>query len=107
MLNYANGGVKLKSSKLYIGDGVIFDSLHPEEIVVGEHVHITMGTIILTHCLDTHIPFGVRWNKGHVEIGDYTFIGARTIICNNVKIGTNCIIGAGSIVTKDIPDNEI
>lgn len=86
---------------------MIFDSLYPDEIVVGNHVHITMGTIILTHCLDTRHPFGVKWNKGHVEIGDHTFIGARTIICNNVKIGRNCIVGAGSIVTRNIPDNEI
>jgi len=66
-----------------------------------------MGTIILTHNLDTQYPLGCKWRKGHVEIGDFTFVGARSIICNDVKIGRNCIIGAGSIVTKDIPDNEI
>jgi len=107
VLNCVNGGVRLKSDKIYIGDEVIFDSLYPEEIVIGEHVHITMRTIILTHRLDTRHPVGVKWEKGHVEIGDYTFIGAGTIICNSVKIGRNCIVGAGSIVTKDIPDNEI
>ncbi len=40
-------------------------------------------------------------------IGKHTFIGVNTIICNSVRIGDNVIIGAGSIVTKDIPDNEI
>lgn len=35
------------------------------------------------------------------------FIGARTIICSNVEIGDNAIIGAGSIVTKNIPPNQI
>ena len=32
-------------------------------------------------------------------------IGARSIVCQNVTIGTNSIIGANSVVTKDIPDN--
>lgn len=35
------------------------------------------------------------------------FVGANTIILKGVKIGKNAVIGAGSIVTKDIPHNEI
>ena len=34
-------------------------------------------------------------------------IGFRTIIMKGVKIGSNVLIGAGSIVTKDIPDNSL
>ncbi len=90
----------------YIGEGVIFDSLYPEEIVIGKHVHITMGCIILSHALDTSVK-GIRWKKSPVKIGDNCFIGAKTIICNSVQIGNNVIIGAGSVVTKNIPDNEI
>lgn len=44
---------------------------------------------------------------GTIEIGDNTFIGARVILLDNIRIGKNCIIGSGSIVTKDIPDNSI
>ena len=100
------GGVKLKSKHVVIGEGVIFDGLYPEEIEVGDHVHITMNCVILTHNLDTTSQ-GIRWRKGHVSIGDRAFIGAGTIICNSVNIGRNAIVGAGSVVTKDIPDNEI
>ena len=38
-------------------------------------------------------------------IGDNTYIGPNVCIVENVKIGNNVTIGAGSIVTKDIPDN--
>ena len=38
---------------------------------------------------------------------DNCFIGANTVICNPVTIGANSVVGAGSVVTKDIPDNEI
>lgn len=100
------GGVKLKSRSIHIGEGVIFDSLYPEEIEIGNHVHITMNCVILTHNLDTSSS-RIKWQRGHVKIGDGAFIGAASIICNTVTIGDNAIVGAGSVVTKDIPDNEI
>lgn len=101
------GGVRITDvSHTYIGEGVIFDSLYPEEIIIGKHVHITMRCIILSHSLDTSKK-GIHWKKSTVRIGNNCFIGANTIICSNVHIGNNVIIGAGSIVTKNIPDNEI
>ena len=42
-----------------------------------------------------------------IEIGDYCFIGAHSIILKGVTIGDKSIIGAGSIVTKSIPECEI
>ena len=45
------------------------------------------------------------WEYGkEVTIGDNVWIGGNTVICPGVNIGSNVIIGAGSVVTKDIPD---
>lgn len=45
------------------------------------------------------------WEYGkQVTIGDNVWIGGNTVICPGVNIGCNVIIGAGSVVTKDIPD---
>ena len=44
---------------------------------------------------------------GKVTIGDRVFIGASTIILPGVAIGNDVIIGAGSVVTRDIPDNSV
>ena len=44
---------------------------------------------------------------GPVVIGDNAWIGQRAMVCKGVTIGENSIIGAGSIVTKDIPANVI
>lgn len=42
-----------------------------------------------------------------VTIGDNCWIGGNAVICPGVKIGNGVVIGAGSVVTKDIPDNVI
>lgn len=39
-----------------------------------------------------------------IEIGSNVWVGGGAIICPGVKIGSKCVIGAGSVVTKDIPD---
>lgn len=47
------------------------------------------------------------WSKGPIEIGDETWVGAYSKILGGVKIGKHCVIGAGSLVTRDIPDYSI
>ncbi|MBQ9902012.1 MAG: sugar O-acetyltransferase [Clostridia bacterium] len=42
-----------------------------------------------------------------VTIGDNVWIGGNVVICPGVTVGSNCVIGAGSVVTKDIPDWSI
>lgn len=43
------------------------------------------------------------FSKGPVSIGDNVWIGDKAVILPNVTIGTGAVIGAGSVVTKDIP----
>ncbi|SFH63866.1 transferase hexapeptide (six repeat-containing protein) [Pisciglobus halotolerans] len=42
-----------------------------------------------------------------VHIGNNVWIGAHAVLLPGVKIGENTVIGAGSVVTKDLPDNVI
>lgn len=98
------GGVKIKSPRhTFIGEDVRFDTLYPEKILIEQGVVITAGTLILSHFVLSPKPD----NKDiAVHIKEYAFIGAHTIICKPVTIGRGAI-GAGSVITKDIPDNEI
>jgi maltose O-acetyltransferase len=45
--------------------------------------------------------------KARVVIGDYVWIGARAIILPGVTIGDNVVVGAGSVVTKDVKPNMV
>lgn len=42
-----------------------------------------------------------------MSIGDGSYIGINTVIVGNVKIGKHCVIGANSVVTKDVPDYSV
>lgn len=96
----------VKCGKSFIGQQVIFDSEHPENIEIGDFCAITMRCILLTHYV---VPRGSYhdYEYGKIKIGNNVFLGANTVITKSVTIGDNVIVGAGSIVTKDIPSNEI
>ena len=95
------GGVNIKGRALIYG-GVRFDTVAPDKVFIGNNVAITAGTKILTHYLDPTRK-GRMFRIGEVHIEDDVFIGVNTIICNSVTIGKGAIVGAGSVVTKNIP----
>ena len=45
--------------------------------------------------------------SGCIEVMDNVFIGSNSTILPNVKIGPNALIAAGSVVTKDVPENSV
>ncbi len=100
-------GVSIKSpDTLFVGYGTIFDTVNPAGIIIDESVVITTGVTILSHYLDTS-KNGLEFKLGNVHICQGVFLGANVTICNSVTIGKNSIVGAGSVVTKDIPAGEI
>ncbi len=44
---------------------------------------------------------------GLVRVGDYSTIGSNATVLPRITIGTNCYVGAGAVVTKDVPDNAV
>lgn len=71
----------------------------------GGPVVINPSTIIGNNCnLSQFTTFGS--NESHAAtVGDNVYIGPNVCVVEDVKIGSNVTIGAGSVVTKDIPDN--
>lgn len=92
--------------KCWIYKDVYFDSVAPELITICENATITQGTTILTHYFDPSQP-GRHFRYGEVKIEKDAFVGCNVIICNSVTIGEGSIVGAGSIVTKNIPPYQV
>jgi len=111
---------KFAKKGILIGEGTwvsykaYIDSHSPAKVTIGENCFITRNVIILNHT-DTRMggPKNI-WKEiggervfGDVVIGDNVFIGVGAVIMPGVKVGNNSIVGALSVVTKDVPDGKI
>ncbi len=106
------GSVIFEGAPRFIAWDVVFDP--SRKIFVGGGSTIAAQTTILTHdysidyglmAVGKHDPLHERSYCKEVYIGRNTFIGQKCMILPGVRIGDNCVIGAGSIITHDIPDN--
>lgn len=86
--------------------GCIIDDSFCELIKIGNNVTLAPRVHILAHDASTKMFLGYT-KIGKVTIGNNVFVGANTTILPNTKIGDRVIIGAGSVVTKDIPSNVV
>ena len=103
-------------SRTHIGSGTLIDAAL--EIEIGSDVLIAFDVLLMDH--DSHaLDFAARasdvteWVQGRknwasvrtapTRIGDKAWIGARAIVLRGVTIGEGAVIGAGSVVTQDVP----
>ncbi len=89
-----------------IGDDTIISS-HSficSGVTIGKNTFVGHGVMFTNDTFDSDII--ENWKMKQTTIGDRVRIGSNSTILP-VKIGNNVIIGAGSVVTKDIPDNCI
>ena len=102
----------LKSRGLKVGDnffmapGCVLDPAHCWHISIGNNVALGPDVYILAHDSIMHRFIGYG-NVANVKIGDDVTISTRAVILPGVTIGNRVMIGAGAVVTKDIPENSI
>jgi maltose O-acetyltransferase len=121
------GDVEFGQGVTLVGDVVPleFVSYDGARISIGDHSFINYGSSISaykqvqigSHCLLGHHTLIVDRNEHGVEqrglvppptpvtIEDHVWIGSRVIILPGISIGHHSVIGAGSVVTKDVPAN--
>jgi len=90
---------------------IYIDITRPSLVEIGSNVRLNKNLTILTH----DGSYYVLRNKykefiptsGKVKIGNNVYFGRNCSVFKGTTIGDNCIIGFGSIVTKDIPSNSV
>lgn len=109
-----------KSSEMggQIGKNCIIDKTaefgtEPYLVELGNDVRITKGVRFITHDGSLWVVRNLGLVPpeadyfGKIKVGDNTNIGWDAIIMPGITIGSNCIIAAGAVVTKDVPDNSV
>lgn len=91
---YANFNLTLvDDTDIYVGDKVMFGP------------NVTVATA--GHPIDPELRYQAMQYNIPVHIGENVWIGANCVVLPGVTIGDNSVIGAGSVVTKDIPANVV
>ncbi|GAA0182413.1 hypothetical protein SH2C18_47990 [Clostridium sediminicola] len=112
----AHSGVKLRvreTAKLIVGKNTAFNygcmvTSH-QSIKIGENSILGPNVLIYDHDHDFRAEDGLKlkYKTSPVEIGNNVWIGANTVILRGTKIGDNCVIGAGSVIRGDFPNDSI
>lgn len=79
---------------------VEFDRTHPSGVHIGPESYVAFGAVILTHDM-------TRGLYADTRIGKRCFIGAHSILMPGITVGDGSIVGAGSVVTRDVPAGTI
>ena len=94
---------------VFVGDFVRIDLSHPDMITIDDHAHIASGVRLLCHqrdmrdyCVgDDYAKLGYIIKPIHLCKG--SLVGMDSFVMPGVTIGEGAIVGAGSLVTKDVP----
>ena len=87
------------------------DFSRPSLITIGDNVDMNKNFQIMTHDWSS-LVLRARYHdfinsSGAVNIGSNVYFGSDVIVLKGVTIGDNCVIAAGSVVTKSIPSNSV
>ncbi len=86
--------------------GCFLDPTHCFLITIGDDVTMSIRVTVMAHDASTKKLLGYT-KIGQVHIGNRVFIGANVTILPGVSIGDDAIIGAGSVVTRDVPARTV
>lgn len=102
-----------------VGSGVTLASrqgssfgTEPFLIELGDYVRLSGRVTFITHDGGTYAFRDLDKYKGvqkfgRITVGEHSFIGYGVIIMPGVNIGKRCVVGAGAIVTRDVPDETV
>ena len=83
--------------------------LDTKEVYIGDNVMIGPHTLITTvgHPLSAKKRRNEMGQASEIRIGNDVWLGGNVTVLPGITIGNNVVVGAGAVVTKDIPDNSL
>ena len=87
-----------------LGYFVILDNLHPEKIVIEDNATIAASTTVLAHDESKAYTGAGGELIEETRIQEGAFVGVHSVILVGVTVGRGAIVGAGSVVTRSVPD---
>ncbi len=106
-----NRGIEIGSGTYIYPKNALIDVSRPSLVSIGKDCYINQHFTLLTHDWVAKVFLGTQRqfinSSGRVIIGNNVSFGQNVMVLKGVSIGDNCFIGAGSIVTKDIPANSV
>jgi len=96
---------------LQIGSGTAYslanlDGIAPQLVRIGKDCILAPHCVVICHDA-SYVPTLGRYRFAPVEIGDRVFIGFGAVVMPGLTIGSDSVIGAGAVVTKDVPPNTV
>jgi acetyltransferase-like isoleucine patch superfamily enzyme len=91
-----------------INNDVYLQSCNNGKIKIGNNVTLSYSSKLLTGGIDLskYPQYKIHFSKD-ISIEDNVWIGANVIILPGIKVGSNSILAAGCVVTKDVPSNVV
>lgn len=109
---YRKRGIQIGERCVFRSPGTTrIDLSRPSLIVIGDNVDMNKNFQIMSHDWSS-LVFRAKYHdfvnsSGRVIIGNNVYFGTDVVVLKGVSIGDNCIIGAGSIVSRSIPSNSV
>lgn len=88
-------------------EGAVNDYKDAPFLTVEDGATVSQGTLIILHDSSFNNVSGLPIKFGKVTIGQDSYVGANCTITCGVRIGKGAIVGAHSLVTKDVPDGAV
>ena len=98
-----------KSAKIAQGCLIMPNTVVHKNVSIGEYCYINVNAVVDHESIlgnGVHV-MGSAYIAGKVSISDYASIGANSTILPYCKVGEGAVVGAGSVVTKDVKPYEI
>jgi serine acetyltransferase len=103
-------GVRMTGKVTIYGSSYRMFGTEPYLITIGDNVHITPNVSFVTHdgaVLIARKDIPDLEIAKPITVGSNVFLGTMSLILPGVTIGNNCVIGARTVVSKDVPDNSV